>query len=255
MTISNVRVGPSGPLALLLQGLLRVTRYTTAAGAQTHVCGDDATHAFVQAGGGGGAGGGANAAAAQGAAGGGASSGGAFEDLFELDQGREISFNIGSGGLGVQGTSGQPGNATTVTYGNRSYTCNPGLGTVASTSGTTPQAIGCVDGGTATATIDGVAANSTNAPELLLIKGGPGTMGYRESATSGAGGNGGASAMAPGGTGASSPIGSSASANGNAGQLGSGGGGAVNFNDSPAAGNTGGNGGTGYFFVWELSIL
>lgn len=252
-----VRQSPSGPEVPVIEGaLLRLTRYTTAAGAQTHVCLDEATHVYVQGGAGGGAAGGANAGVGQASVGGGASAGGAFEDFFALDQGQTISFNVGAGGIPTQGGTGGDGNNTTVAYGNRAYTCNKGLGSFASAqfAQSDPLILGCVDGGTATATIGGVSANSSNAPNLVLIKGGPGTMACRETTTSGVGGNGGASAMAPGGTGASAPRTSNASANGSAGQLGSGGGGAVNFNDNPAAGNTGGAGGTGYFFVWEILV-
>ncbi len=224
-------------------GFLRRTLYQTP-GAGSHVCGTDATHSYIRGSGGGGAGGGCNAGAGQAAVGGGPSAAGVFSDLFALDSGSTLSFSLGAGGVPVVGTSGGDGNPTTVTYGARLYTSNPGLGSVSSTAGTTLQLVGCVDGGTATGPVGGV-----------YLKGGPGTPAIRETATSGLGGNGGASAEAPGGTGASSPIGGNASADGQAGQFGSGGGGAVNFNNNPVAGNAGGAGGGPFLWVYEYALF
>jgi len=100
--------------------------------------------------------------------------------------------------------------------------------------------LGCVEGGDA----EGGDQN---------IKGGPPGIAVRETATSGQGGNGGASAEAPGAVGPSSPIGTNTSADGEAGSFSSGGSGAINFNNSPADGNTGGAGGDGFLWVYEYS--
>lgn len=263
----NVRTSPSGPLietsettdditnvsnlsgttltdaldTIVGMTFLREIRILVA-GAGTHVCGTDATHARIRGTGGGGAGGGANAALAQGSAGGAATAGGTFEKLLTLSAGQSIPYSVGAGGIGVVGTTGGNGAPTTATYDSVTYTANGGVGSVSSTSGITLQLIGCLAGGTA--------SNGD-----VNITGGCGTLAVRESATSGAGGNGGNSADAPGGVGASSPISGNLSADGGAGQLGSGGGGAVNFNNSPAAGNTGGNGGTGYLYIQEFAEL
>jgi hypothetical protein len=165
-------------------------------------------------------------------------------------------LNVGAGGVPVIGGTGGNGQPTTVTYGNRAYTCNGGLGSIASASfsSTLPVVLGCVDGGTSSATIAGVPANSSNAPLLLLVKGGPGVMSWIETISSGIGGNGGDSKKAPGATAPSSGRGGNASADGLSGQFGSGGSGAINFNNAPVAGNAGGPGGTGFVFVWELAL-
>lgn len=227
--------------ALQAAGLQRITRYHTA-GAGTHACLSTSTHALVVACGGGGAAGGANAAAGQASVGGGASAGGTVEVLLDLSlDGPDIAYSVGDGGTGVVGTSGGNGTNTTVTYDGVTYTGSGGLGSVASTSGTTFQLIGCVVGGAAT-------NGDVNTP------GGAPGIACRETATSGCGGNGGASRFSPGPAGASSAIGASASADGRAGVLGAGGSGAVNFNNSPAAGNTGGNGGTGFVWVFEYAM-
>lgn len=222
---------------LLRQTLINV------AGAGNHVCLPQATHAETSICGGGGAGGGANAAVGQASVGGGASAGGTAVVLLDLVAGGSlvIPYVIGAGGLGVVGTSGNPGNDSTVTYNGITYTGGRGLGSIASTSGTTVQILGCVQGG--------VALNGTR-----NIPGGPPTVAIRETATSGVGGNGGSTLLALGPAGSSSPIGSSASADGIDAILGCGGSGAVNFNDNPVAGNRGGHGGTGWLLVSEFRI-
>src|SRR5690606_19976939 len=140
----------------------------------------------------------------------------------------------------VLGGTGGDGEDTTVTYGEDVYIGHRGLGSIPSTSGTTILLLGCVEGGDA----EGGDQN---------IKGGPPGIAVRETATSGQGGNGGASAEAPGAVGPSSPIGTNTSADGEAGSFSSGGSGAINFNNSPADGNTGGAGGDGFLWVYEYS--
>lgn len=223
--------------------LLRQT-FINVAGAGNHNCVPQATHAETTCCGGGGAGGGANAALGQASVGGGASAGGTTSVLLDLVAGGSlvIPYVIGAGGLGVVGTSGNNGNDSSFTYNGVTYTGGRGLGSVASTSGTTLQLIGCVQGG--------VATNGTR-----NVPGGPPTPGIRETATSGVGGNGGSSPLAFGPAGASSAIGLSASADGIDAILGCGGSGAVNFNDAPAPGNRGGHGGTGWLLVSEFRIV
>lgn len=240
-----IRTSPSGRNVSVLADVsgvfLRRTLYNVA-GAGTHVSLPDATTAFLRGGGGGGAGGGSNAAAGQASVAGGASAAGVFDVAIELSSGPSIAFNIGSKGLGNIGGAGTDGTDTTVTYAGITYTGVHGIGQPGAPSSTTFLIIPTVPGGLAT-------NGDAN------YQGGPSLPGFRESATSGQAGNGGDSAEAPGGMGARSSIGANASADGDPGQFGSGGGGSVNFNNAPAAGNKGGDGGEGFLWVDEYGIV
>lgn len=209
-------------------------------GAGNHVCLPQATHAECFVTGSGGAGGGANAAAGNGSVGGGASAGGTAKVLLDLIAGGSLTipYVIGAQALGVIGAAGPDGNNSTITYNAVVYTGGKGIGSIPTASGNTILFLGVVLGG--------VATNGD-----VNIPGGCGGISVREGGTSGCGGNGGSSQLAQGPAGASAPLTSNASANGNDAILGCGGSGAVNFNDAPAAGNRGGNGGTGWMLVNE----
>lgn len=210
------------------------------AGAGNHVCLPQATHAECFITGSGGAGGGANAAAGNASVGGGASAGGTAKVLLDLIAGGSLTipYVIGAQALGVIGAAGPDGNNSTITYNAVVYTGGKGIGSIPTVSGNTILFLGVVLGG--------VALNGD-----VNFPGGCGGIAVREGGTSGVAGNGGSSLLAQGPAGASAPLTSNASANGNDAILGCGGSGAVNFNDAPAAGNRGGNGGIGWLLVNE----
>lgn len=239
-----LRSSPSGPripaLAIVGGLLLRRTLIRTA-GIGTHVCLPDATHAWCRGGGGAGAGGGANAAAGQASVSGGGGSAGVFEKMVELLSGPTLSYTIGLGGIGVIGGVGGDGADTTLSYGGILLcTGFRGIGRGVGSSATTFVILGTGPGAIAT-------GGDYN------YQGGPSTTAFRISATLGQGGNGGRSDEAPGALGPGNSV-ANASADGEPGQFGSGGGGAINFNNVPAAGNKGGDGGTGFLWVYELGI-
>lgn len=230
--------GPTGATGPATAGtLIKITQYN-AASSGTHTCDASATKAYLVGCGAGGAGGGANAASSQCSVGGGGSAGGTFEKLLVLSAGLDITYVIGAGGTGVLGGTGNPGSATTATYNSVTYTGDGGFGSSPSASGTAVQLVGCVAGGLASG-------------GDLNFRGGAPTPAIRQSGTTGVAGNGGSSAHSPGPAGASSAT--SVSADGTAGTFGAAGSGAINFNDSPSAGNTGGQGGDGYLWIYEYT--
>lgn len=235
-----IRTSPSGPRigAFARVGGLYLRRTLIAtASVGSHLCLPQTTHAWVRGGGGGGAGGGADGAVSNTSASGGAGGAGVFEKLIELTTSRSIDYIIGAGGVGVIGGVGTDGANTTVTYGSISLVGFGSVGRGVGTSSNVFVILGTSPGALAT----GGDAN---------YQGGPSTPGFRVSASAGQGGNGGQSDEAPGGRGPS--VTSNVSADGESGQFGSGGGGAVNCNNSPVAGNKGGNGGTGFLWVYEI---
>ncbi len=227
-------------------GLLRLTLLQTP-GAGNHVCLSTAGKVRIRGAAGGGAGGGSNAPAAQANVAGGAGAAGVFDVMMNLVAGQTLAYVLGNPGLGVIGGTGTDGTDTTVTYNGQVFTSTGGLGRGVPNSGTTLILIGNVDGSPAS----GPAADGVFVLTAQYIKGGPSQTGIRETAASGVAGNGGASAEAPGGHGRNAALASNSSGDGLPGQFGSGGGGSANFNDSPTAGNKGGDGGGPFLYVWE----
>jgi len=217
---------------------LRRTLYR--AGTGTHVCLANATKVRLRGGGGGGAGGGAIAGAGNCSVGSAGGAAGVFDVLIDLAHGLSIPYVVGAGGTGAAGNAGGDGHDTTATYNSVVYAGRKGIGGVVGQAGSTVQFLG--------KTGSGIAENGD-----ANYTGSSGTLGVRESGTSGVAGDGGASAEAPGGGGGSSNVGGNVSGGGSPGQFGSGGGGAINCNGSPGGGNAGGAGGEGFLWVYEYS--
>lgn len=228
-----------------LLGLLRVTLLQTP-GAGNHVCLPNTRRVRTRGGPGGGAGGGADSAAGQACVSGGGGAGGIFDALFRLVAGQTLAYVLGAPGVGVIGGPGTDGGNTTLTYNAQTFTGVGGLGRAVASSATNFVIIGCIDGSLASGPAAGGFIDA-----VAYYKGGMSSVGMRETAASGVGGNGGDSAEAPGGLGKQASLASNASGDGMPGQFSSGGGSAANFNNAPAAGNKGGDGGGPFLWVWE----
>jgi hypothetical protein len=226
-----------------------VETYSTA-GTYTWICPAGVTSITVQAWGGGGAGGGVIGPSAVGRAGGGGGGGAFATNTISVTPGNSYTVNVGAGGIGVSGATGNNGGASS--FNTNSVIAAGGIGGFGHTSSTVSTAMNGGSGGLSSSCTPSSGAFNGGTGGASTTGTGPSSGGGGGSAgTSGAGGSAsGATAGIAGSTGGGvGAAGTSTNGNGtNASALGGGGSGARASSSSNSV-RTGGNGFSGKVLI------